>query len=106
MTSHYTQTKVRDHTLHDFGGVLGRPRDTFIWALTISWSRLLACGPNLHSRNTRLYIPNHNIRDYTKTIYTKLISTTSCLRHVLGETLILSSHVWRSSTQEFTTSSY
>ena len=23
-------------TLHDFGGVLGRPLDTFFWALTIS----------------------------------------------------------------------
>ena len=29
-------------TLHDFGGVLGRPLETFFWALTISWSRLLA----------------------------------------------------------------
>ena len=29
-------------TLDDFGGVLGRPLDTFFWALTISWSRLLA----------------------------------------------------------------
>ena len=29
-------------TLHDFGGDLGRPLDTFNWALTISWSRLLA----------------------------------------------------------------
>ena len=28
-------------TLHDFGGVLGRPLDTFFWALTISWSPLL-----------------------------------------------------------------
>jgi hypothetical protein len=29
--------------LHDdCGGVLGRPLDTFFWALTISWSRLLA----------------------------------------------------------------
>ena len=40
MTSHYTWGSVT--TLHDFGGVLGRPLDTFIWALTISWSRLLA----------------------------------------------------------------
>ena len=31
-------------TLHDFGGVLGRPLHTFSWALTISWSRLLARG--------------------------------------------------------------
>ena len=29
-------------TLDDFGGVLERPLDTFIWAFTISWSRLLA----------------------------------------------------------------
>ena len=29
-------------TLHDFEGVLGKPLDTFIWALTIPWSRLLA----------------------------------------------------------------
>ena len=27
---------------YDFGGVLGRPLDTFFWNLTISWSRLLA----------------------------------------------------------------
>ena len=41
MTSHYTWGSVT--TLHDFGGVLGRPLDTFFWALTISWSQLLAC---------------------------------------------------------------
>jgi hypothetical protein len=35
--------RVRDHTLHDFGGVLGRPLDTFFWALITSWSWLLAC---------------------------------------------------------------
>ena len=29
-------------TLHDFGGVLGRPLDTFYWALTISRSQLWA----------------------------------------------------------------
>ena len=29
-------------TLHGFGGVFWRPLDTFFWALTISWSRLLA----------------------------------------------------------------
>ena len=40
MTSHYTRGFVT--SLHDFGGVLGRPSDTFFWALTISWSRLLA----------------------------------------------------------------
>ena len=40
MTSHYTWGFVT--TLHDCGGVLGRPLDTFSWALTNSWSRLLA----------------------------------------------------------------
>ena len=40
MTSHYTWGSVT--TLHDFGGVFGWPLDTFFWALTISWSRLLA----------------------------------------------------------------
>jgi hypothetical protein len=40
MASHYTWGFVT--TLHDFGGVLGRPLDTFFWGLTISWSRLLA----------------------------------------------------------------
>ena len=40
MTSHYTWRFVT--TLHDFGGVLGRPLDTFFWALMISWSWLLA----------------------------------------------------------------
>ena len=44
MTSHYTSyyTWGSVTTLHGFGGVLGRPLDTFFWALTISWSRLLA----------------------------------------------------------------
>ena len=31
-----------DFTLHDCGSVLGGPLNTFSWALTISWSRLLA----------------------------------------------------------------
>ena len=49
MTSHCTWGSVT--TLHDFRGVLGRrPSDTFFWALTISWSQLLArvwSGPYL-----------------------------------------------------------
>jgi hypothetical protein len=40
MTSHYTWKSVT--TLHDFGGALGQPLDKWFWALTISWSRLLA----------------------------------------------------------------
>jgi hypothetical protein len=39
MTSHYAWGSVT--TLHDFGGVLGRPLDAIL-ALTISWARLLA----------------------------------------------------------------
>ena len=48
MASQYTWGSVT--TLLGFGGVLVRPLDTFFWALTISWSRLLACvwsGPKL-----------------------------------------------------------
>jgi hypothetical protein len=40
MTSHYTVGSTT--ALHEFGGLLGQPLDTFIWALTISWSWLLA----------------------------------------------------------------
>jgi hypothetical protein len=41
MASYYTQGFLT--TQHDFGGVLGQgPLDTFFWALTMSWSRLLA----------------------------------------------------------------
>ena len=40
MTSHYTWGPVS--TQHDLGGGSGRPLDTFFWALTFWWSRLLA----------------------------------------------------------------
>ena len=40
MTSHYPWGLVT--ALYDLGGVMGRPLDTFFWALTISWSWLLA----------------------------------------------------------------
>ena len=48
MISHYTWGSVI--TLHDFREVLERPLDTFFWALTKSWSWLLArvwSGPYL-----------------------------------------------------------
>ena len=59
MTSHYTWGSVT--TLHDLGGVLGRPLDTFFWGLTISWSWLLACvwsGPKRidHIRPTHIVL--------------------------------------------------
>ena len=41
MTLHYTRGPMT--TLHNFGGVLGQPLDTFFWALPISWSWLLTC---------------------------------------------------------------
>ena len=41
MASHYTWGSFVT-TLRDFGGVLGRPLNTFFWALTISLSHLLA----------------------------------------------------------------
>ena len=38
-------------TLHDFGGVLGRPLDTFFWALTIhGHSSWLVCEATLMLR--------------------------------------------------------
>ena len=39
-TPHYTWGSVT--TLRDFGGVLGQSLDNFFWALTVSWSWLLA----------------------------------------------------------------
>jgi hypothetical protein len=42
MNSRYTWGSVT--TLHDFGGALEQPFDTFFWALTVSWTRLLAHG--------------------------------------------------------------
>ena len=62
MTSHYTRGSVT--TLHDFGGALGQPLDTFFWALTISWARLLAhvwSGPKKqHCVQNRVIISRFN----------------------------------------------
>ena len=54
MASHCTWGSMT--TLHDFGGVLWRPLDTFFWALTISWSQLLArvwSGHSIHEQGDR-----------------------------------------------------
>ena len=59
MTSHYTWGSLI--TLHDFGGVLGWPLDTFFWALKISWSRLLArvwSGPDTQLGGTHARFHN------------------------------------------------
>ena len=51
MTSHSTWWGFMT-TLHDFGGGLGRPLVTFCWALTFSWSWLLArvwSGPDYYT---------------------------------------------------------
>jgi hypothetical protein len=54
MTSHYTWETMT--TLHDFGGVLGRPLNTFFWAPTISRSRLLA----LSGRSSMFIVAHRN----------------------------------------------
>ena len=41
LASHYTWGSVT--IVHDVGGLMGRPLDTFFWALRIAWSWLLAC---------------------------------------------------------------
>ena len=41
----WLHTTLKDpwpHYVHVYGGVLGRPLDTFVWAPTTSWSQLLA----------------------------------------------------------------
>ena len=53
MTSHYIWGSVT--TLHNVGGVLGWHLDTFFWALTISWSHVLAhvwSGPYTPSKSS------------------------------------------------------
>ena len=52
MTSCYTSGYVT--TLHDFGGVLGQPLDTFLWALKISRSLafILVCEVTLRGHFT------------------------------------------------------
>jgi hypothetical protein len=63
MTSHYFWRFVT--TLHDFKGVLGQPLDTFFWALTMSWSQLLACvwsGPKPRKPKARK-LTSKNVRE-------------------------------------------
>ena len=72
MNSHYIWGFVT--TLHDFGGVLGRPLDTFIWALAISsWSRLLAHVWSGHDISPCL--PSRVVLDNSPTIPTNIIHT-------------------------------
>ena len=76
MTSHYTWVSVT--TLHDFGGVLGWPLDTFIWALTMSWSRLLArvwSSSKIWTQNRPYCVVWHRLIVYYKGIW----SPTRCL---------------------------
>ena len=55
MTSRYTWRSMT--TLHEFGGVLRQPLDTFFWALTISWSRPLACAAHrTWTKMLKLYV--------------------------------------------------
>ena len=57
MVSHYSWGSMT--ILHDFGGVLGWPLDIFFWALTVSWSWLLACvwsGPYVLHRHHSIHL--------------------------------------------------
>ena len=85
MTSHYTWGSVT--TLHDFGGVLGWPFNTFFWALTMSWSRLLALvwsGPN-----TSLLKRWNGIRVVCDIGYPKMLNMYQNPSHMLGYVLLL-----------------
>ena len=95
MSSHYTWGFVT--TLHDFGGVLGRPLDTFFWAVTISWSRFLArvwSGLDILP-----CLPSRVVLDNSPTIPTNIIHTchvrcyvafSFCENVIMGCSLILS----------------
>ena len=66
MASNYSWESMT--TLCDFGSVLGRPLDTFIWALTISWSQLLArvwSGPNSYPKNSRCRVSYNSCNLYS-----------------------------------------
>ena len=78
--SHYTWGSVT--TLHDFEGVLGRPLDTFFWALTIPWSRLLACvwsGP--HYVNGLLFPIPEFVTNFWSCLVTWKLRYEICIHH-------------------------
>ena len=85
--SHYTWGSVT--TPHDFGGVLGRPLDTFFWALTIPWSRLLAhvwSGPHVRKsfQTTTIFVNdymNYELQTHRTSIWVKVWSHTAFTLH-------------------------
>ena len=86
MTSHYTWGSVT--TLHEFGGVVGRPLDTFFWALTISRSWLLARvwrGPNIKCPlNAWLVASLINKKNWVL-FYLELQTRNTCLYNFLSD---------------------
>ena len=65
MTSHYTRGSVT--TPHGFGGVLGRPLDTFFRALTISChNSWLVCEVALEAKKVSYVLANGNPFDNQK----------------------------------------
>jgi hypothetical protein len=70
-------------TLHNLGGVLGRPWDTFFWALTISWWGLLAfvwSGPQF--MNICLFIIQFNTSNACSNVlakWLKILYANTCL---------------------------
>ena len=80
MISHYTWGSVI--TLHDFGGVLGWPSDTFFWALTMSWSRLLArvwSGPKPPLKHVEWVVQIQNISGYASIQHRNTSDTCACV---------------------------
>jgi hypothetical protein len=71
MTSQYTWGFVS--TLHEFGGVLGRPLDTSFWVLTISRSRLLVLSKTNGIGDTKYNIWCRLLVDKLKLIFLTVI---------------------------------
>ena len=81
MTSHNTWGSVT--TLHDFESILGRPLDAFFWALTISWSWLLARVWSGPKSSWRLSTNTLNISSRTKVAQNEIITHIKFLEKIL-----------------------
>ena len=89
MTSHNNWRFVT--TLHDFEGVLKQLLDNFFWALTISWSRLLACvksGLSISNSKCEIYLSwkkiSHNLWQEVAVKF-KLVATIEQLEVLISD---------------------
>ena len=88
MTSHYTWGSVTT-LLHDCGGVLGWPLDTFCWALTMSWPWLLALECEVCGCNKIRQSPSQVSTTYDFTLHLRVRGhTTTWLWRWVGMTFI------------------